>query len=572
MRLTTVLTVAALMSGCSNPTYHQGLGRPEYNSPPRRLPLSIALVYVNAADPADRFALLVNAGTIAATGLTLVGPAGSVTVPEPIPAGGELRVSLASLAGSGVFGGELAATSADGLVQAYLAWGIDPFAAGSLLAAAAYQSGATEYGAFVPAGFPSPTGLAFVSTAAGVGCAAPSATVAGLSTPEACPTTAGVLALRGVVPALDGATDSTVTLRNLSAAAVDLFGVRLCQTASCTTIVTDVVVPAGGDQVLHVGATTASVADPTVSGAPIAGESELAVLAPGTDLTATSPTLQAYAHWGSVAPRFADAATTAGLWPARDAQGNVRAAEAVRVPGEILVPVADPALSAPAWAPAAPRRTDPATDPATLPLGPTADLWTTCSTPRRYGPQPRPTLVLSAVEAAGGGWRLHFTNRDATTGPAVPLSAITVDVVTDDGTNARATTTLALGATVFAGTAVPDLAPGSTLVVELAGTCPAAPATPCLVGPTLTARGELAVRVSGAMVQYLATDATPNRVGVPAAELPTRNLLTEALAANLWPGSRYADHERDCAVALPAAGSTLNLDLALDGRSPPDWQ
>jgi len=570
MRLTTVLAVA-LMFGCSNPTYYQGLGRPAFDptTRPARLPVSIVEVFVTDPAPANRFALLVNTGTadIATGTLTLTGPGGDVAV-GALAAGADLKVSLASLTGTGLLGGELAAKDAAGTVHAYLAWGADPAVKGSVLSGSAYASGATAAGAFVPTGFPPPTNLAFASTAAGVGCVAPSATVAGLATPTTCPVAAGAVALRGIAPALDGGTDSTVTLHNLGTAALDLYGVRLCQGGGCATITTDVIVAAGADQVLHVGAGTAAATDPVIPGVPIAGASELAVLAPGNDLTVAGPTLQAYAHWGSVVTtRFADAATAAGLWPARDAQGNPSAAEGVRVPGEILVPVADSALVAPAWAPAAPEA-----NAATLPIGPTTNLWTTCSAPRRWGPQATPTLVLSAIEApdaaATHGVRLHFTNRDA--GPAVSLSAITVDVVTDDlSTNPSTTTTLALSATVFASDPVTDLAPGATLAVELAAACPLASGTPCLVGPALTARGELVVRVNGAMVQYLASDTTPNQVG---AAVPRRTFVTDALAANLWPGARGTAHDRDCAVALPAAGSTLDLDLTLDGRSPPDWQ
>jgi hypothetical protein len=570
MRLTITFAVA-LLFGCSNPTYYQGLGRPAYDpvNHPTRLPVSIVEVYVTDADPAKRFALLVNEGTtpINAGTLTLKGPAGSVPVGD-ISAGGALQVFLSTFTGAGpLLGDELAAVDAGGTVHAYTAWSVDPSARGSSNAGAAYLSGATTPGDFVPTGLPPPSGLAFVSLASGVGCAPPSETVAGLAAPTPCPITAGAVAVRQVVPAVAGA-DSVVTLANTTAGAVNLHGLRLCQGASCAVVTSDVVVAAGGGQVLHVGTPATATTDPVIPGVAFGGASELAVLASGSGLTSIgAPTLQAYVLWGAIPARFDLAATAAGLWPAPGASGQPLAAEAVRVPGEILVPVADAALAAPAWAPVA---NEP--DAASLPIGPTADLWTTCSAPRRWGPQPRPTVVMSAIEAADSahGVRLHFTNRDVSTGPAVPLSAIAINI-TDDLQDPPANTALTLDTVEFVSGAITELAPGSEpLVVELAASCPVTSKKACLQGPTPTSPGELALFVSGTMVQYLASDTTPNQVGVQ--PLPKRALITQALAANLWPGARGTAHDRDCAVTLPADGGTLNLDLALDGRSPPDWQ
>jgi hypothetical protein len=561
-----VVAFASLFAACSSPATGEGIGRPSYEptSRPQRLPLAIVEVYFSDPDPDQRFAIITNSGSVA-SGLSLVSSLGTVALgdlvgPSEQNQQGENYISLAALAGTGLLGGELAVVDpVDGTVEAYLAWGSDPAVVGSDTGAAAIISDAATAGDFVAAGFPMPMGVAIASTANGSGCVAPSDTIEGLGVPTACPLTADVLGIRQLLPAATSGTDSWVDVENQGSQDADLFGVRLCQGNGCVVVTTDHILSAGKTQRLHLSAGESSDTDLFLGGgAPLTLAGELALIAPGgAELTPSAleaGELQSYVRYGTSA-RFVDEAVAGGLWP-----DTTASALPVRIEGEALLQVTDPALVADQFVPAQPLQPGEPLPP----IGPATDLWTSCSYPRPWGTPQHPGLVVRQLQRATTGDaahadRLHLFNR---TQAAISFADTELVVVTG-GTQS----VLDLGA------AAPDgLARAQELVIELRpddGTCTG---IVCWPGATLGDVGEVALRASGGtdLDQYVAFGAVN-----PSDPSTARVLASQAISQNLWPGAlgSYggAGYDIDCALGALDPGDTATLDLSLDGTSPPDW-
>ena len=543
----------ALAGACSNNNFGQSVLRPTYTATPQPtlLPITITEVYFSDSQPEQRFALLMNAGDSDITDISLQGHDPTVNLPLPAIPPGEFEASLAGFTGVGLFGGELAAVDGDGVVQAYLAWGADPALTGSQLAAPAVVSGVTQAGAYVPAGYPLPAGIAIVQNGAARGCAAATHSMTTLGPITPCPLTVRTLTIDRLLPGFDETVTNTwVSIANLGSWDADLFGTRLCY-GTCAVVPHDLLVAAGDRVTIHLGP-HGDIVDSDA----LAGQGELALFAPGgAEVIFAAQQLTAYVRYGNGSVGFLDAAVTAGLWPSAAVT-----ALAPRIAGEMLLAASDPGVGPQPFVPAQ------LTESTTPPIGPVTDLWTSSSYPRPRRPSPRSTLVVSSLTRATAADDpnphadlIVLSNRDTAN---VPLAGVELVVVTDG-----VAATLDLGTT-----AAPEIAAGAQLTIALQGADAGCVADVCWPEASLAASGEVALLSASALIQYVAYGDSGNG----------RLYAATAVAGNLWPGAlgTYAGvaYAVDCAAGALAAGSagvapgSISLDLRLDGTSPPDWQ
>lgn len=252
--LATLLALPSL--ACLNNSNGNGIGRPAV--PPATDPnlksLSIVQIGPTSTPP---FAQLVNNGNevVDLTGLRLVKSLDPNTPPGAFNAlDGNLQVgerrwfNVTSLALQGS-AGELAVLDPNAfVVHTYVSWGNAPEAWDSGLAHAALSDGAVKPGAFVALPFPLPPGVAIANDPNGiVGCTSPDPnrlTVqpddAGCLAPAASNPNISV-AITELMPAVSvaGAIDpntSWIEITNLGAAAINLYGTRLCYRGGCNVM------------------------------------------------------------------------------------------------------------------------------------------------------------------------------------------------------------------------------------------------------------------------------------------------------------------------------------------------
>ena len=443
------LGLLVLGLACGNTSRGDGVGNPPIVpiAPIAVLPLELSEVLLTGATP---FAELKNApqacvddsdcllGTCVdawcsdpsidpmALGLELCSPEQCEMWTEPLDFAADplQRASLTidpAAFGLSVNFGELAVRDADGLVHAYLAWGMDPGVRASQLFADAFFSGAADAGVFVPVGFPMPTGVSLASEDGNLGCAAPSRDAAPTDLSNAlCPPAAGpFLTLSEVLPEQEVDGSSWIELLSLSTLELDLEGFRICQPPHCDLIGRGVLLPAGERILLHLGPVAA---EPPIGefgvakGRTLARTGEVAIVAPGSAILSETD-LFAYLHYGDGAASLAENAIEDGVWL------GLEAARTVRLDGESLSASPEDALGASAWFPG-----EATPNAANLDLAGNPLLWASCSSPQIPGmvsglritsidrgnqcpevdpedPDPSPciprstTLVLSAVEA-----------------------------------------------------------------------------------------------------------------------------------------------------------------------------
>ncbi|MBN1959372.1 MAG: hypothetical protein JW841_00370 [Deltaproteobacteria bacterium] len=535
--------IIAGIFACNDNGFGDGIGRPTYTAITRLSQITIAEVYFSDTQPSKRFVILTNANDHDLNGLRLKSPFGELEIAETLQANSELKVSLESIDGIGLWGGELAVVDENNSIRAYLAWGSDPMRTGSALAAAAIVAGVTLPHVFIKASYPIPEGNAIVALSTNNGCAIVASSVAEITNITTCPESTPLIKITSFKPNTD---ESWVTLTNSGSSVIDLFGLNICH-PTCSLITKDLLISPGDQAIITLGPN--GIAPSALS---LASPGEVAILAPGVDDTASATAILAYVNYGNASDTLLNAAIANGIWP--NATTNVLYP---RVDNEIILAVSDPNIGAVPWVPAANDSN------ATTPIGPTTDLWTSCSYVRPWRSSTRSDIVIHRIERATladaenpHADRIYLINRSTN---SYSLTDINLVLVSDGIENKLLLTDIGIA----------ELAAGAELVIELTNTDTECETSYCLPAPALNEGSEIALFNGANLIQYIAFSNSLNQVTI------TRSYATQAISANLWPGAigDYAGttFNIDCAVNLPDVNTSINLDLMLDGTSPPDW-
>jgi hypothetical protein len=555
----TLLPLLVALGACSKTSYGDGIGFPKQIST-RTVPrFAISQVYPSAAEPSGRFVQLLNISEAsqALTNFALESDdarlelSSVLAAGQTIDSGGTIELAFSAL-GAGT-AGEVALINPHGLVESYLAWGVDPAILQTSLYNRADAAEAYESEAFVRTGFPSRLvpEVAVGRIGARTGCMAPkhgAPPTEGDLDAAKCPVQRGLVVLRELLPAQSPETSSWVELENTTLAPLDLVGTRLCTATSCLALGVGATMAPQALLVVALGPTLPSV--PAAAAvvhaglSPLAAAGELALLAPGGAAFEAAGLLDYVTYGGTVAAHAADAKAQ-GLWTSDER------AKAPRVSGESLSK--QPALGAgvtawdatqPPWNPSEPTPGSP-----NAAVGP-PNHWTSCSYARPWVPA-RPVISLLSLSRATPE-RLSLVNRDVA---AKPLADLVVAIDTADGEAQARLADLPHGTSA-------DLAPGAVadIILDAAGPCTSAVCA-------YWAAGHLAS--SGAVALF----DDPSATGIDASKLvafvawgsaPSSAYLQPAVDAGLWPGVT-------CALGPLEPGGALGLDLGRDGTSPADW-